>query len=267
LGPDGDISAGLGLAAESKDATEALLEGLAHANELAGRKKKTLAIIIDEFSDIEKYNGGTIEKAIRSEIQKHQHTSYIFSGSEQSIMLAMVRDKKRAFYKMGRIMSLGPIEPKAYESFIQGWFEKGGYAISKEDVHKFLQIGGNVTYNVQRLCHVAWEASIEEKKIDSDVARELPFLIVRQDAPHYEILWQTISQVQQLLLIALIRDPDAQPFSKDFQFRHKVGPSSSIKASLDSLVKKGVLYKTTQGRYQFVDLFMPYWVKEIRKLR
>jgi uncharacterized protein len=266
LGPEGEVSASLEVAADEKEVLAALIEGLAHADALAAKKNKTLAIIIDEFSDIEKYNGGTVEKAMRSEIQKHQHTSYIFSGSEPSVMLSMVRDKKRAFYKMGRIMVLEPIKQKIYEDFITGWFEKGGYTISPENVRRLLHLGGNVTYNVQRLCHTAWETAIESKIIDATLIKRLPLLIVKQDEPHYETIWQIVSPAQRSLLIALTQEPDAQPFSKEFQFRHQIGPSSSIKASLVSLIKKGVLIKTVQGgKYQFVDLFMPYWIEAIRK--
>jgi len=105
--PDGNITAGLELAVAEKDALSALLEGLRHTEKLAAKKKKKLVIIIDEFSDLDKFNGQTIEKALRSEIQKQTHIGYIFSGSEQSTMLAMARDRTRAFYKLGRIMELG----------------------------------------------------------------------------------------------------------------------------------------------------------------
>ncbi len=56
---------------------------------------------------------------------------------------------------------------------------------------------------------------------------------------------------------------NSKPFSKDFQLTYGIGPSSSIKASLDSLVKKGILYKTTAGKYQFADTFMPCWIDYI----
>jgi hypothetical protein len=68
-----------------------------------------------------------------------------------------------------------------------------------------------------------------------------------------------------VLLIALSKDQTAKPFSKDFQLKHGIGPSSSIKASLDSLVKKGILFKTLQGRYHFGDRFMPSWIDYIMK--
>ena len=268
LGPQGEVSASLELATDDKDALAALMEGLAHADALAAKKKKTLAIIIDEFSDIEKYDGDSVEKAMRAEIQKHQHTGYIFSGSEPSVMLSMIREKNRAFYKLGRIMTLQPIRQKIYEDFISGWFEKGAYTISPECVRRIIHLGGNVTYNVQRLCHTAWETAIETKTIDAALVERLPLLIVKQDEPHYETIWQTVSPAQRLLLIALAQDPDAQPFSREFQFRHKIGPSSSIKASLVSLIRKGVLFQTLRGgKYRFSDLFMPYWIEAIRNLQ
>jgi hypothetical protein len=263
--PDGNISAGLELAVEEKDALSALLEGMRHTEKLAAKKKKKLAVIIDEFSDLEKYNGRTIEKAIRSEIQKQAHIGYIFSGSEQSVMLAMIRDAGRAFYKLGRIMELGPIARRAYTRFASGWFKKGRYRIDEVKLERIFEIGNDVPYNIQRLCHVMWDHGMDTKVIKPALIEKLPVMIARQDSPHYEMLWRTASQPQKILLIALSKDQRAKPFSRNFQLQHGIGPSSSIKASLDSLVKKGILFKALQGRYQFADGFMPYWIDDIRK--
>ncbi|MDJ0988352.1 MAG: hypothetical protein QNJ26_22640, partial [Desulfobacterales bacterium] len=85
------------------------------------------------------------------------------------------------------------------------------------------------------------------------------------DSPHYEMLWRSATQSQKILMIALSQDQTAKPFSKEFQLTHGIGPSSSIKASLDSLLKKGILYKSIQGSYRFTDGFMPYWINRIMK--
>jgi hypothetical protein len=264
LDRDGNVSAGLELAAGERDALAALVEGLAHAQDLAVRKKKRLVVIVDEFSDIAKYNGLTVEKAMRSEIQKHDRIGYIFSGSEQSVMLAMVQDSTRAFYKMGRIMELGPIRRQAYHRFVLDWLEKGAYRVTGDDIQRIFDIGEDVPYNIQRLCHAMWESALESKTVDTTLVNRLPAVIARQDSPHYEMLWQTATQPQKALLFALADDPEALPFSKDFQMRHGIGPSSSIKASLDSLVKKGILYRSLEGRFRFVDRFMPCWIDDLR---
>ena len=263
--PDGTINAGLELAVGEKDSLPALLEGMDHAERLAIKKKKKLVVIIDEFSDLEKYNGQSIEKALRSEIQKQTHIGYIFSGSEESVMLSMIRDRKRAFYKLGRIMELGPIKRNAYTDFILGWLNKGGFTINDDDLQRVFEIGKDVPYNIQRLCNVMWNNAGDTKAIQPALIDELPVIIARQDSPHYEMLWRSASQLQKMLLIALSKDQAAKPFSKDFQLKHGLGPSSSIKASLDSLLKKGILSKSLQGSYYFTDTFMPYWIDSIMK--
>ena len=263
--PDGTINAGLELAVGEKDSLPALLEGMDHAERLAIKKKKKLVVIIDEFSDLEKYNGQSIEKALRSAIQKQTRIGYIFSGSEESVMLSMIRDRKRAFYKLGRIMELGPIKRNAYADFILGWLNKGGFTINDDDLQRVFEIGKDVPYNIQRLCNVMWNNAGDTKAIQPALIDELPVIIARQDSPHYEMLWRSASQLQKMLLIALSKDQAAKPFSKDFQLKHGLGPSSSIKASLDSLLKKGILSKSLQGSYYFTDTFMPYWIDSIMK--
>jgi len=262
---DGAINAGVELAIDEKEAISALLEGMHHAEKLAAKKDKKLVVIIDEFSDLEKYNGGTIEKALRSEIQRQSHVGYIFSGSEQSVMLSMIRDRKRAFYKLGRIMELGPIKREAYTDFILNWLNKGGFKTSGEGFTRIFDICDDVPYNIQRLCSVMWDAAAGSRQIKSSLIEKIPLIIAQQDSPHYEMLWRSASQAQKILLIALSRDQTAKPFSKNFQLTHGIGPSSSIKASLDSLLKKGILYKTLKGNYCFADLFMPYWIDYINR--
>ena len=261
----GSITAGLELAVTEKDAVAALLEGLQHAEELAAKKSKKLVIIIDEFSDLAKFNGNTVEKALRSEIQKQAHIGYIFSGSEQSVMLAMARGRTRAFYKLGRIMELGPIAQKTYVGFILRWLKKGGYSVEKNDLMRIFEIGNDVPYNIQRLCNVMWDHAMETRVVKTALIEKLPVIVARQDSPHYEMIWRTASQSQKILLIALSKDQTAKPFSKDFQLTHGIGPSSSIKASIESLLKKGILYKSLQGDYRFTDGFMPYWIDHIMK--
>ena len=254
------ISAALISTIQEKDALAALLESMQHAESLAERTRKKLVVIIDEFSELAKYNGDTLEKALRSEIQKHQQIAYIFSGSEQSVMLAMLKDRRRAFYKLGRIMALGPIDRKMYNHFILKWLKKGGITVSALDLQRLFELGKDVPYNIQRLCNNMWDLAQKDNKVTADIIEKLPFIIARQDSPHYELFWRTASTLQRKILIALSNEPELKPLSKEFALRYQISPPSSIKASLVSLIKKGIIYRTLAGSYQFTDNFMPYWI-------
>lgn len=254
------ISAELISTIQEKDALTALLECMQYAESLAGRTRKKLVVIIDEFSELTKYDGDTLEKALRSEIQKHQNIAYIFSGSEQSVMLAMLRDRKRAFYKLGRIMELGPIDRPGYQEFILQWLKKGGLTASASDLQRLFELGHDVPYNIQRLCNNMWDLAQKDNQVTSTIIEMLPNIIAKQDSPHYELLWRTASALQRKILIALSKEPDIKPLTKEFALRYQISPPSSIKASLVSLIKKGILYQTLKGSYQFTDDFMPYWI-------
>ncbi len=263
VGLNGSMSAGVELAVQEKESLSALIEGMNHADRLAAEQNRKLVVIIDEFSDLTKFNGHDLEKALRSEVQQHERIGYIFSGSEESVMLSMAKDRKRAFYKLGRIMGLGPIERKPYTDFIMNWLGKGNFTADQHDLQKLFELGNDIPHNIQRLCHNMWEIARENRVVAPELIDQLPMIVAQQDSPHYELLWRSVSQQQKKLLMALSSDYDSKPFSKDFQLTYGIGPSSSIKASLDSLVKKGILYKTTKGKYQFSDTFMPCWIDYI----
>jgi hypothetical protein len=245
---------------QNKDALAALLDSMQYAEILANRTRKKLVVIVDEFSELTKLNDQTLEKALRSQIQKHQRIAYIFSGSEQSVMLAMLRDRKRAFYKFGRIMELGPIDRNAYTDFILQWLKKGGITASAQDLRLLFELGVDVPYNIQRLCNNMWDLAQRDNIVTSDIIEKLPVIIASQDSPHYELFWRTASPLQKKILMALSKESGLKPLSKEFALRYQISPPSSIKASLVSLIKKGIIYRTLGGSYQFTDNFMPYWI-------
>ena len=132
-------------------------------------------------------------------------------------------------------------------------------------MEKIFELGKDVPHNIQRLCHNMLELARDSREITPDLIEKLPRVIAQQDSPHFEVLWQAASQLQRALLMALSKEPDAKPFSREFQLTYGIGPSSSIKASLDSLTKKGILFKTLKGAYQFSDTFMPYWISDLKR--
>ena len=267
VSPDGSISIGAEVASPDSEPLEALIEGLDHAESLAARQGMRMLIVFDEFSDISKYDGERLEKALRSAIQRHEHLSYIMAGSAQSVMISMVREEARPFYRLGRVMELGPIPGAAYTRFIAGWFERGGYQLTEAAVQRILHLGADVPHSIQRLCHVIWEGAVARGEVTAQDIERAPALVAEQDSPLYEVLWQNASKLQRLLLIALVEDPDLSPLSKEFMLRHGLGPPSSIQASLRSLMNKGLVTRSIEGDYALTDRFMAYWIRGVLKKR
>ncbi len=71
----------------------------------AQKQKKRAIVFMDEFGDIERF-GEDIVKKLRAYFQTHQHVSYIFAGSQTSVMNKVFLDKSNAFFNFASIMNL-----------------------------------------------------------------------------------------------------------------------------------------------------------------
>jgi len=225
------------------------------------KKRKPFVIIIDEFSDITKYNGMDVEKAIRAVVQSHQRVGYIFSGSKRSVIRDMVKDKRRAFYRMGATIELSPIPRDLFRTFIENWFRKGEYKLNRGVVDLVLEKGRDVPYNIQRIAHNIWEEARNSKMVGMTLVDKAIRTIIRQESMHYEALWDGISQKLREVLIALATDDPAGVFSKAFIEKWRFGVSS-LQASLRALGKRGIWEKEKQGKYRFDDEFFRLWIVE-----
>jgi len=256
--PDGTLSFSVEYIAKEKEVFQILAEVLEYPERASIKKKKQFVVIIDEFSDIVKYNGTEVEKAIRAVVQSHQRVGYIFSGSKRSVIRDMVKNKGRAFYRMGRIMELAPIPREMFAAFIETWFSKGGYNLSEGVIDLILKNGRDISYNIQRIAHNIWEETRDTKIVEKTSVGKAIETIVSQESMSFEALWDGLSQKQRELLVALARDDPESVYSRDFTERWRLG-ASSIQATLKALESKGIVEKEKQGNYRFDDEFFRIW--------
>jgi hypothetical protein len=71
-----------------------------------------MAICLDEFQQISQFNGGSVENAIRNQVQEQREVGYVFAGSQPSLMQEML-SAKRPFHKAGPQVFLDKI-PAAF---------------------------------------------------------------------------------------------------------------------------------------------------------
>lgn len=76
-----------------------LLEQIAH------KANKNLIVFFDEFGELNRLGNDTIN-IFRSVIQLHKNVSYIFAGSQESLMNTIFIDPTGAFYRFGTLIHL-----------------------------------------------------------------------------------------------------------------------------------------------------------------
>ena len=93
-----------------------LLEVPRAVHERTGRQ---CLVIFDEFQDLLGVVDG-IDGILRSHIQHHLHVaSYVFAGSEPSLMAELFGDRRRPLFEQARSVPLGPLPPGPLASWLE----------------------------------------------------------------------------------------------------------------------------------------------------
>jgi hypothetical protein len=224
------------------------------------KRKKKIVIVFDEFQEILKLNGSTIEAALRSSIQHQRNVAYIFAGSKNSLLSDMVTSPSRPFYKIGPIMQLKKIPEPIFIDFIRNKFHKTGISVNDDILKKILLITENNPYYVQMLCHELWDYWIIQKKISiNDIPLVLEQLI-ENHSQDFHLMWSRLILTKKQLLKALSVSGGKNVLSKEFMHKHHLGLPASTRQTLLSLMDEGYLDKET-NEYYFTDLLFREWIK------
>ena len=124
---------------KSKNAPFELLEdSLNLIDHYAAKNKKKILAAFDEFGDIKKLDGEHIVKLFRSVIQLQQNTTYLFSGSYESVMSELFVSKNSPFYRMTRIIELGNINNQDFSIYLKRVFAENEIAIDTNRISSIL---------------------------------------------------------------------------------------------------------------------------------
>ena len=227
---------------------------------LAGERKRTVVVALDEFQAIDSFNGGSLEHALRAATQHQRQVGYIFAGSEPSLMEKMI-GPRRPFYKAGPVMRLHKISPTLFGDFIDQRFVKTGMKPDAGVAEAIVELAGNLPYDVQRLAHETWDdvrAKGARKATLEDLHGTLTRLLSEQETI-FEALWQRLTLQQRATLRAVVLQGGREIHSADARSRHRLGGPSTIQKSLAALTKQDVLLKEGP-RYVVVDSLLREWV-------
>ena len=227
---------------------------------LAGERKRTVVVALDEFQAIDSFNGGSVEHALRAATQHQRQVGYVFAGSEPSLMEKMI-GPRRPFYKAGPVMRLHKISPTLFGDFIEQRFVKTGMKPDAGVAEAIVELAGNLPYDVQRLAHETWDdvrAKGARKATLEDLHGTLTRLLSEQETI-FEALWQRLTLQQRATLRAVVLQGGREIHSADARSRHRLGGPSTIQKSLAALTKQDVLLKEGP-RYVVVDSLLREWV-------
>ena len=224
-----------------------------------------IAIAIDEFQQIAYYPEKNVEALLRSEIQQMRNTHFIFSGSQQQLLMNMFGSAKRPFFASTQMMKLNKLDIKRYTTFIYNHFKKSGKQIDKEDIEFILDRTRCHTFYSQFVYNRLYLTSgdvIDKEKIESEFNK-----ILLEQENLYINYRDILPNAQWKLLIAIAKEerlynPTAGAFIKNYN----LGTASTVKRALEALLAKEMVYKdndeSKNSFYQVYDVFFSRWLEQ-----
>lgn len=222
---------------------------------------KPCIVAIDEFQKVADYEQKNVEAVLRSRIQLLRNTTFIFSGSERSVLAQMFGSASRPFYQSTSAMSLGPIDRTVYADFAVSLFSGAGKTLARGAALDLYDLVQGYTYYLQRSMNAAFSLLPEGQACDRGFLFERVDEILTAHADTYQDILSALTVNQRALLAAVALEGVASNItSTEFTLRHGLGPVSSVQTAARSLLKRQLLTRDPQKRYYLDDKFLELWL-------
>lgn len=245
----------LGFGQSSVNEWEMLRSSLRLLEKYAARYQKELICVFDEFGDLEKLDGSEIIKLFRSELQTQQKTTFLFSGSYESVMSNIFVSPSSPFYRFTRILHLDNVDPGDFIAYLIPLFRNEKLYHPTELVEQIAGFTKGHPYYTPLMAQQAiFNADIFHNE-DYSFSQLIEFS-VDAETNYLEKVWDEISAHQQekTVLLALVQDDTSPYVSIDTK---KINVSRTLKR----LTTRGLLRKQAGG-YHLTDPLLRHWIRD-----
>jgi len=248
----------LKFAEKNQDELTLLSDSIDFIDEFAHKYRKQIICSFDEFGDIEKLNGAEIVKLFRSKIQLQKNATYIFSGSQESVMEKIFITSKSPFYRFARIISIDEIDPAVFSSHIRKEFNKMGIVFKDDAMNTLMNFTKGHPYYTQLICK-----QLEFKLAGSNIKRiDDEELLAAIDAAYWseinyiEKFWDELSasKEQVSILLAVAKGVTSIYNYADLN-------KLNVSRALRKLRLKGILKKKNNVNV-FIDPMLKYFIRK-----
>jgi len=230
--------------------------------------KKKVVLAFDEFQQIQNYEENNIESQLRTLLQTLPNISFIFSGSDQHMLMQMFENKDRPFYNFGQYMKLGRIEPELYVAFIQKHFKKAKRKISKDLILEIIEWCNYRTFNIQMVMNRLY--SIDVKTITEAEVKMVKETILREKDEIYYTIRRLVSKGQWAVIEAFAREGQIEfPYGREFMRKNEFSNPSIVRRAIQTCLKYNIFYNVVdheRSYFEIDDIFLRRWIEMTKKM-
>jgi uncharacterized protein len=149
-------------------------------------------VIFDEFQDFLRAEGD-LDGLLRSKIQLHRDAaSYVFAGSEQSLLELYFNSRKKALFDQARPIGLGPLPDADLADYISDRFEQTGRGVGGA-LELALDLVRGHPQRAMLIAHHLWECTPEKSTATTDTFDQALVQVDRETKERFEGTWQAMA--------------------------------------------------------------------------
>lgn len=246
----------------SKADVDATLERLLELPaELGAGKEKRVALILDEFQEIEPIDSG-LPRLMRSVFEQQPEVARVYLGSKRHMMQRLFSDENEPFWRSAKKVELDVIQPDQFRGFIIERFRGTKKAVSEEVVDELLKRTLGHPYATQELCYFLWDQTPFDGEANQAELEAAITAVLRSEYAHFQLRWDDASAAQKLVLQALAEGP-GRPLTSAYRSRHELPSASTVQAALEALTERELVGKDSPGSYFIAEPFIAEWIRAL----
>lgn len=239
-----------------------LEEVLAAPKKIGLRQDRRVVVVFDEFQRVLEYDDDTIERAVRSAVQTHEHVAHFFLGSRKHLIQRMFLDAERPLYRSAGHYPLGPIATEDWVPFVRERFAEAEKQISDAHIVALCRLAEGHPFYTQHLAHALWERTPREAAVSADALEKAVDVLLERESYAYTTLWELLTKNHQRFLRGLAAEEEARPFSAEFIQKYGLRTPSNAQRAAESLLEKDVIDRH-DGSFLITDRFFRLWVQRL----
>jgi hypothetical protein len=229
-----------------------LLELPVRVAERTGRK---VLVVLDEFQALIELPG--LDGVFRSHLQHHASVSYVFCGSEPSLLRGLFEDRARPLFGQAEQIRLERPEFESAHDFVVRRFEETGKDAG-ELAAELVHASELHPQRLMLLAHFVWEqtgaprAGISDLRLGYDAA-------ARAASNELRYLWDGLTANERRVLRAVASG--LSPYQAEARVLAGLASASSAQRAVDSLLGRAVVERDAPPGLRIVDPFLGRWVR------
>jgi len=225
------------------------------------RTGRRTVVAFDEFGAIVDVPG--LDGLLRSRIQYHgEAASYVFAGSEPSLLGALFNDRARPLYGQAQPLRLGRLPAAETVDAIAARFRATRREVDTAVLGRLVATGAGHPQRTMLLAHRLWAATPARseagaRRWSAALAASLDQLTIE-----FEAQWTAMTANERRVVAAVVAG--LSPLSSRDGRQVGLRQPSSAQTAVESLMRRGMAERLPDRSLRIVDPLLALWVEQLR---